>query len=349
MEFGSINLVVKDPDAALITYQKMYGANNIKEIIKLKGLSDAEETVDGYYLKMQRVSLGIFTPRNTNGKMGQFLNKYGEGIHHICLYLGQDEFEQTYAKFKTQGLPVSEKAVYYGKLGEAVFWLDESGEQGVPVKFATKAYHGLQMWQDVIYLDTPEKAEFVSARQEYLMPRVTLGTIMVTAKDWEKQKRVWTNILAKPALDFGNVNTLEKGEVNDGRGNIFVPVKYKFGGGGAINLYCALNENAPINKVMARRGRTVMYHNICSYVTRDKVHEYWEKLDAAGFAMVDPKPMLNEERGNGNYFYFVHPISTHGVLCEIVSYYTMDESNRLRYDWSDTKMNIVPPEINNTI
>jgi len=27
----------------------------------------------------------------------------------------------------------------------------------------------------------------------------------------------------------------------------------------------------------------------------------------------------------------------------------MDESNRLRYDWSDTKMNIVPPEINNVI
>jgi hypothetical protein len=99
---------------------------------------------------------------------------------------------------------------------------------------------------------------------------------------------------------------------------------------------------------MAHRGQEVMYHNICSYVTRDRVHEYWNKLEAAGFAMVDPKPMLHKERGNGNYFYFVHPISTHGVLCEIVSFYVMDENNRLRYDWTDSRMHIVPPEFNNT-
>jgi hypothetical protein len=71
-----------------------------------------------------------------------------------------------------------------------------------------------------------------------------------------------------------------------------------------------------------------MYHNICSYVTRDRTQEYWKLLDGSGFAMVDPKPLLNKESGNGNYFYFVHPFSTHGVLFEIVSSYTMDKENR---------------------
>jgi hypothetical protein len=89
-----------------------------------------------------------------------------------------------------------------------------------------------------------------------------------------------------------------------------------------------------------------MYHNICAYVTRDRVHDYWQRLEEAGFAMVDPKPMLNTESGNGNYFYFVHPISTHGVLYEVVSSYVMDEANRLHYDWSDTTTYLVSPGIN---
>ena len=137
MELGSINLVVEDPDAALITYLKLFGTNNVPEVIKLKGLSDTVDTVDGYYLKTKPVNLGIFKPRESTGRMGEFLQKNGEGIHHIDLHLGQDEFEQTYSKFKSNGQPVSEKLVYIGKFSEAIFWLEESGEQGLPIKFAT--------------------------------------------------------------------------------------------------------------------------------------------------------------------------------------------------------------------
>ena len=347
MEFGSINLVVRDPDAALRTYLKMFGTNNVKEVIKLKGLTDTVDTVDGYYLKTMPVGLGIFTPRASTGRMGKFLRQHGEGIHHIDLHLGQDEFEETYNRFKNEGLPVSNTLVYIGKFSEAIFWLDESGEQGVPVRFVTKAYHGLKLWKDTEYLDTPQRFEKVSITEEYHMPRVNLGTIMVTVnKQWERQQQVWANIVSQPALDIGNLSTLEKAKVDDRRGNVFIPVKYRFPAGGAINLYCPLNEDAPINKFMTSRGKDAMYHNICSYVARDQVHEYWRRLNEAGFAMVDPKPLLNTESGNGNYFYFVHPISTHGVLGEIVSAYVMDEANRVYYDWSDTETYIVPPEIN---
>jgi hypothetical protein len=40
MEFGSIDLVVKDPDAALQTFLKVFGTNNVNQVIKLKGLND---------------------------------------------------------------------------------------------------------------------------------------------------------------------------------------------------------------------------------------------------------------------------------------------------------------------
>jgi hypothetical protein len=346
MEFGSINLVVNDPEIALQTYLKVYGTNNVKQVIRLKGLNDGMDVCDGYYLKTTPVNLAIFKPRDPNSQTGEYLKKYGEGIHHICLHLGQDEFEQTYLRFLKEGAKVSKKIVYIGKFSEAVFWLEEGGAQGVPIKFATKCYHALKLWKETIYLDSPAKFEPKKITEEYLMPRVTLGTIMVTVKDWKNQPGIWANMLSMPALNVGNLSTLEEAQVNDGRGNIFIPVKYRFTGNGAINLYCALNEDAPINKVMASRGRTVMYHNICSYVTRDKVQEYWRLLDEAGFAMVDPKPLLNKESGNGNYFYFVHPYSTHGVLFEIVSAYTMDKDYKLSFDWSDTETYMVSPDMN---
>jgi hypothetical protein len=345
MELGSINLVVKDPDSALRTFLKLFGTNNVQQVIKLKGLSDTVDIIDGYYLKTTPVNLGIFTPRHNTGRMGQHLEKSGEGIHHITLHLDQDEFERTYNRFKEKGLAVSQP-VYIGKFSESVFWLEESGEQALPVQFATKTYHGLSIWEKTNYLDTPQKFEKVNITEEYPMPRVNLGTIMITVKEWEKQQQLWADILSQPALDVGNLSTLEKGKVDDRRGNIFVPVKFRFKAGGAINLYCALNEEAPINKVMDRRGQKAMYHNICSYVTRDKVHEYWQRLEDGGFNMVDPKPLLNAESGNGNYFYFVHPLSTHGVLCEIVSAYTMDKANRMFFDWHDVETYMVSPEIN---
>ena len=55
---------------------------------------------------------------------------------------------------------------------------------------------------------------------------------------------------------------------------------------------------------------------------------------------------LNTGRGNGNYFFFIHPISTHGVLFEFVSYIERDEEVRARYVWSGTETYIVPPDIN---
>ena len=345
MELGSINLVVKDPDAALNTYLKMFGTNNIEQVIRLKGLSDSSDTLDGYYLKTKPVHLGIFRPRESTGRMGQSLQKQGEGIHHIELHLNQDEFENTYERFKREGRPVSE-VIYIGKFSEPMFWLEESGEQGLPIKYATKAHRGLKMWKDTIYLDTPHSYETVNITEEYHRPGIVLCNMMVTVNEFEAQQQIWSSILSRPAVQVGDIYTLEPGQVNDGRGNIFVPVRYQFSKGGGVNLYCAINKDAPINKVMARRGRHAMYHNAAGYIVRDKVQTCFNQWEEAGFALLDPKPPLNANSGNGNYFFFIHPISTHGVLFEFVSYIERDEAVRARYVWRGTETYMVPPDIN---
>ena len=88
-----------------------------------------------------------------------------------------------------------------------------------------------------------------------------------------------------------------------------------------------------------------MFHNLAAYGTRGKVHEYYRQLEESGFAMVDPKPALNKVKGNGNYFFFVHPISTYGVLWEFVSLFYRDEQGKACYDWADTDIYMVPPSV----
>ncbi len=345
MDFGSISLVARDADIAMQTYLKLFGTNNVGEIIKLQGLQDDTEIVDGYYLKTRPLHLGIFTPRGAEGRMGKFLAKNGEGIHHLTFHMGQDEFEAAYTRFKSEGRPVSEQVIYIGRFSEAMFWLDGSGEQGVPMQFATTCYQGLAVWENTAYLDTPKKFEKIKIAAEHLRPRVVLNSAMVTVDEFDKQQRTWSSILSRKAVETGDIFRLTPGRVDDGRGNIFIPIRFQFYDSKGINLYCAINDDAPIKKVMAKRGVNGMIHNSAVYVTRDRVHEYFGMLEDAGFSMVDPKPALNVNKGNGNYFFFVHPRSVHGVLWEVVSVFTRDETARARYDYSDTTGYMVPPDM----
>ena len=345
MDISSINLLVKDLDAALATYMKLFGTNNIHEVLRVKNLNNGYDIVDGYYMKTQPTNVGIWTPRDSNGKMGKFLQTSGEGIHHLTMQLEQDEFESAYVRFKQMGLPVSEKVSYIGKLSEATFWLDGSGEQGVPMQFSTKCNRGLLIWDKTDYLDTPRKIEPVDMKEEILRPDMVLTTMIITVEESDKAREVWTNILGRKPVEQGSIFTLEPGQVNDGRGNIFIPVRFGFKQSKGINLYRATNPEGPINKVMRKRGVKGMYHNLAGYIMRDRLHEYFGQLEDAGFSMVDPKPALNANKGNGNYFFFVHPRSTYGVLWEMVSMFTRGDDMKAKYDWTGVKTYMLPPDL----
>jgi hypothetical protein len=345
MEFGSINLAVKDADVALDTYLKMFGTNNVKKVIKVTGLNDGIDIVDGYYLVMEPVKMGIFKPRESEGCMSKFLREYGGGIHHMEFHLPQDEFMERHEMFKSAGWAVSEKPVYIGKFSEAIFWLNEGGQQGVPVKFATKAHHGLGE-NEAIYLDTPRSFETIDISVEYPRPPgVVLDTVVIATSDLEASKVVWARLSGQPLpVTIKEYDTNVQARVNDGRGNIFLPVSFKFQEPTRINMYEALNEEGPIRKVMKRRGLNTMYHNIIIHVTRDRFHEYWGQLEDAGFSMVDPKPYLMKD--TGNYFFFVHPKSLHGVVAEYVQLNRVNETTgHFSFDWTGSETHIVSPDV----
>jgi hypothetical protein len=345
MQFGSINILVKDPDQALKTYLKLFGTNNVEQVIKLRGLNDTVDVVDGYYLKTHPIHIGLFRPRTTTGRMGASLAKYGEGIHHIEIHLPQDAFEAAFLRFRYEGYAVSEKIVYFGKFSEAQFWLEETGQQGLPIKFCTKATRSLWLWRDTVYLDTPQRFEKVEMTEEWVRPAIAVKSIMVTVNDFDVQPVLWSRILSRPWVEAGDIYLRTHGKVDDKRGNIFIPIRYQFSGGGGINMYCTLNEDAPIKKEMALRGQSAMFHNAAGYIVRDRVHECWRQWDESGFNMVDPKPMLNAHTGNGNYFFFVHPSSTNGVLWEFVSLTSRSVEGEGVMDWNNVETYMVSPDV----
>ena len=94
-----------------------------------------------------------------------------------------------------------------------MFWLDGSGGQGVPIKFTTKAQRLLSIWEDTVYLDTPQKFETVTINAEHIRPGVTVKTIMVTItgneNDLDRQIKIWENIVSRKAKEIGNLYTNE--------------------------------------------------------------------------------------------------------------------------------------------
>jgi len=138
--------------------------------------------------------------------------------------------------------------------------------------------------------------------------------------------------------------------VDDRRGNQFIAHMFQFGNNSKISVYHALNPEGSILRTLSRFGGESMYYDIIFHIQRDATHALWKQWEKAGFAMVDPKPLLNTGQGNGNYFFFIHPLSTHGVVCEFVSLWNFpqDESGGayMVFDWSDSKVFMVPPDVN---
>jgi hypothetical protein len=202
------------------------------------------------------------------------------------------------------------------------------------------------MWPDVVYNDTPQRFEVITIKDKIIRPRVDLKTPVVSVRDFEKQTEIWAQLLARPArLREGG----DRPPVDDRRGNQFIAHMFQFANNSKISVYHALNPEGSIRRTLSRYGRDSMYYDMIFHVQRDATHELWRLWEQAGFAMVDPKPLLNTGQGNGNYFFFIHPLSTHGVVCEFVSQWnfpTNEVDAYMVFDWTDSKIFMVSPDVN---
>jgi len=121
-----IAIAVKDLDAAIHTYKDVLGL----ELAELEEVAEQQVKVAIFGHGLGRVEL--ICPTVSDSGVARFLEKRGEGLHHICIEV--EDIEATMAELKAQGAPLLDAAPRPGAGGAKVAFVHPKGACGVLVE-----------------------------------------------------------------------------------------------------------------------------------------------------------------------------------------------------------------------
>ena len=111
-------------------------------VYKALGLTvDHIETVETQGVKTAFLSVGdsnleLLEPLSADSSVAKFIEKRGEGIHHICLRV--DDIEQHLARLKSEGFRLINEAPVPGAHGCRVAFLHPAAGNGVLIELSEK-------------------------------------------------------------------------------------------------------------------------------------------------------------------------------------------------------------------
>lgn len=118
-----VAIAVKDLEKAIAFYQQAFGLE----------LAEIEE------VKEQKVRTAIFghglgrieliCPTEPDTSVAKFLDKRGEGLHHICIEV--EDLEASLAELKRQGAPLIDQTPKLGAGGAKIAFIHPKGAHGV--------------------------------------------------------------------------------------------------------------------------------------------------------------------------------------------------------------------------
>ncbi len=128
-----VAIIVRDIEQALIFYRDTLGIapSEIKEV--------PSEQVRIAFLPMGGPGgseIELIEPTAQNGALLKFLEKRGEGLHHICLEV--DDIENALLEMQEKGAPVLDKQPRTAAEGRAIF-LHPKGTNGVLLELLERA------------------------------------------------------------------------------------------------------------------------------------------------------------------------------------------------------------------
>ena len=120
-----IAIAVKDLRGALATYKGALGlaAVHTEEI--------PEQAVRVAFLPVGDVEIELMEPMMPDSSVARFLERRGEGIHHICLEV--DDIEAAMAELRAKGVPLVNEAPQRGAHGRIAF-VHPKGTHGVLIE-----------------------------------------------------------------------------------------------------------------------------------------------------------------------------------------------------------------------
>jgi methylmalonyl-CoA/ethylmalonyl-CoA epimerase len=124
-----IGIAVRDLDAAVRTYEQGLGlVCSHRETVET-------EQVQTAFLPIGDTHLELLESLSPDGPIGRFLEKRGEGIHHLCFEV--EDLDAALARAKTEGLtPLGEPRL--GAQGKRVVFLHPRGARGVLIELCQR-------------------------------------------------------------------------------------------------------------------------------------------------------------------------------------------------------------------
>jgi methylmalonyl-CoA/ethylmalonyl-CoA epimerase len=121
-----VAIAVADLDAALATYRRLYGADPVsREVVESQGVEEAMIAVGGSFIQLLR-PLGPDTP------VGRFLERRGEGVHHIALAVA--DIEQALAHLRDEGARLVDETPRPGGGGSRIAFVHPAAFGGTLVE-----------------------------------------------------------------------------------------------------------------------------------------------------------------------------------------------------------------------
>ena len=127
-----IAVAVSDLDAAVALYRDVWGLEvTDRERVEDQGVEEAMVAIGESHIQL----LGATGPDTT---VGRFLERRGEGLHHIAYEV--DDLEAALAELKDKGVPLIDDAPRRGGRGHMVAFVHPKGNHGLLVELIQKPH-----------------------------------------------------------------------------------------------------------------------------------------------------------------------------------------------------------------
>jgi methylmalonyl-CoA/ethylmalonyl-CoA epimerase len=121
-----VALAVPDLDAALTEYSRLFGAEPIyREVVAEQGVEEAMIAVGGSFIQ-------LLQPLSSDTPVGKFLEKRGEGIHHIALAVA--DIEAALAHLKAEGVRLVDEEPRRGGRGARIAFVHPKAFAGTLIE-----------------------------------------------------------------------------------------------------------------------------------------------------------------------------------------------------------------------
>ena len=125
MKIDHIGIVVQDLEAALKVYQTGLG-------LPLAEIADVpDQQVKVAFMPVGESNVELVQPTSDDTGIARFLDKRGEGIHHICIEV--DAIEDALEKLRAHGVPLIDEEPRPGAHGRVAF-VHPKGTHGVLIE-----------------------------------------------------------------------------------------------------------------------------------------------------------------------------------------------------------------------